>query len=57
MYQLDFEKQITDLEQKINELQHMSSSNGVNIIEEISTLQGKVDKLLKQTYGKLTPWQ
>lgn len=57
MYQLDFEKQITDLEQKINELRHMSSSNGVNIIEEISTLQGKVDKLLKQTYSKLTPWQ
>jgi acetyl-CoA carboxylase carboxyl transferase subunit alpha len=57
MYQLDFEKQITDLEQKINELRHMSSSNGVNIIEEISTLQGKVDKLLKQTSSKLTPWQ
>lgn len=57
MYHLDFEKQITDLEQKIDELRHMSSSNGVNIIEEISTLQGKVDKLLKQTYSKLTPWQ
>ena len=57
MYQLDFETQITDLEQKINELRHVSSSNGVNIVKEISTLQTKVDKLLKQTYDKLTPWQ
>lgn len=57
MYQLDFEKQITDLEEKIEELRHMSSSSGVNIIEEITNLQSKVDKMLKVTYGKLTPWQ
>jgi len=33
------------------------SSGEVNIAEEIARLQGKVDRLLKETYSKLTPWQ
>lgn len=54
---LDFEKSIADLEGKIEELRHLSSDGEVNIAEEVSKLQGKVDKLLRQTYAKLTPWQ
>ncbi len=54
---LDFEKPIADLEGKIEELRHLSSDGEVNIAEEVSKLQGKVDKLLRQTYAKLTPWQ
>jgi len=53
----DFEKPITELESKIEELRHLSGSNDVNIAEEISKLQAKVEKLLVQTYSKLTPWQ
>ena len=56
MYELDFEKQIQDLEKKIKELSKMSKGNGVDIVGEVSTLQKKVDKLLGDTYKKLTPW-
>ncbi len=54
---LDFEKPIAELEGKIEELRHLSGSTEVNIAEEVSKLQGKVDKLLIQAYSNLTPWQ
>jgi acetyl-CoA carboxylase carboxyl transferase subunit alpha len=54
---LDFEKPIAELEGKIEELRHLSSSGEVNIADEVSKLQIKVDKLLVQTYAKLSPWQ
>ena len=54
---LDFEKPIAELEGKIEELRHLSSSGEVNIADEVSKLQTKVDKLLVQTYAKLSPWQ
>ncbi len=54
---LDFEKPIAELEGKIEELRHLSSDGEVNIAEEVGKLQAKADKLLRQTYGKLTPWQ
>ncbi len=54
---LDFEKPIAELEAKIEELRHLSTSDSLNIAEEINRLQVKVDRLLKTTYAKLTPWQ
>ncbi|OIR09158.1 acetyl-coenzyme A carboxylase carboxyl transferase subunit alpha [mine drainage metagenome] len=54
---LDFEKPIAELEGKIEELRHLSDSDEINIAEEINRLQVKVDKLLRSTYGKLSPWQ
>ncbi|HEY1722753.1 MAG TPA: acetyl-CoA carboxylase carboxyltransferase subunit alpha [Magnetospirillaceae bacterium] len=54
---LDFEKPIAELEAKIEELRHLSNSDSINIAEEINRLQAKVDRLLKTTYAKLTPWQ
>lgn len=54
---LDFEKPIAELEGKIKELRHLSDADGLNIVEEIGRLQGKAERLLRQTYGKLTPWQ
>ena len=54
---LDFEQPIADLEGKILELRHMSEGKDVNIAEEVSRLEVKVEKLLKQTYGKLSAWQ
>jgi acetyl-CoA carboxylase carboxyl transferase subunit alpha len=54
---LDFEKPIAELEGKIAELRHLANADDMNIAEEISRLQGKADKLLRQTYGKLTAWQ
>jgi len=54
---LDFERPIAELEEKIEELRHLDNAGKVNIVTEITTLQKKVDKLLRQVYSHLTPWQ
>ncbi len=57
MHFLDFEKPIAELEGKIAQLRHLSDSDGLNIAEEVSRLQTRVDRDLRQAYAKLTPWQ
>src|SRR5512147_1410992 len=54
---LDFEKPITELEGKIAELRHLSSTSDLDIAQEVGRLQAKLEVLLKQTYSRLTPWQ
>ena len=54
---LDFEKPIAELEGKIEELRHMSGPDGINIADEVQRLTDKVDRQLRLTYAKLTPWQ
>ena len=54
---LEFEKPIAELESKILELKHLSDGGGVNIADEVARLQAKLELLLQQTYGRLTPWQ
>ena len=57
MHFLDFEKPIAELEGKIAELRHLSDSDGINIAEEVSRLQSRVDKDLRSAYAKLSAWQ
>ena len=57
MIPLEFETQIKEFEKKIEDLRHMSKTDGVNIVDEISKLQAKVDKLLKQKYENLSAWE
>ncbi|MBT4769537.1 MAG: acetyl-CoA carboxylase carboxyltransferase subunit alpha [Rhodospirillaceae bacterium] len=54
---LDFEKPISDLESKIEELRHLSDDGDINIADEVTRLQAKADKTLRQIYAKLSPWQ
>jgi len=54
---LDFEKPIAEIEGKIEELRHLTEAGELNIADEVTKLQEKVNRLLKQTYSKLTPWQ
>ncbi len=54
---LDFEKPVAELEGKIEELRRLPDSGDPKIAEEVSKLQGKAKKLLRQTYSKLTAWQ
>ncbi len=54
---LEFEKPIAELEGKIEELRHLTDVDDLNIAEEVSKLHGKVEKQLRDTYGKLTPAQ
>ena len=54
---LTFEKNIADLEGKIEDLKHISSNSDLNIAEEIGKLQNKVVDELTNTYSNLNPWQ
>src|SRR5271156_6609714 len=54
---LDFEKPIAELEAKIEELRHVGDQGTLNIADEVSRLEVKTDRLLRQTYAKLTAWQ
>ena len=54
---LDFEKPIAELETRVAELRETASSGAVDIDAEIGRLETKSNKLLRDTYAKLTPWQ
>jgi acetyl-CoA carboxylase carboxyl transferase subunit alpha len=54
---LDFERPIGELEGKIEELRHLSTTGELNIAEEVGRLEASAARLLRQTYGRLTPWQ
>ncbi|CAM3004426.1 MULTISPECIES: acetyl-CoA carboxylase carboxyltransferase subunit alpha [Sphingomonas] len=54
---LDFEKPIAELQSRIDELRDTTAEGTVDIGAEIAKLQAKSDKLLRDTFAKLTPWQ
>ncbi|MEP7131160.1 MAG: acetyl-CoA carboxylase carboxyltransferase subunit alpha [Sphingomicrobium sp.] len=54
---LDFEKPIAELETRLTELRETASGGAVDIDAEIGRLESKANKLLRDTYAKLTPWQ
>ena len=54
---LEFERPIAELEDKIEELRHLSNTGDFNIAEEVMRLQTKASKLLKSAYASLSPWQ
>ena len=55
---LDFEKPIAALETRVTELREThNSSEEIDIEAEVSRLEAKASKLLRDTYAKLTPWQ
>jgi acetyl-CoA carboxylase carboxyl transferase subunit alpha len=54
---LDFEKSIAELESRIEELRETAEGSDLNIDAEIDRLQVKSDRMLRDTYARLTPWQ
>jgi len=55
---LDFEKPIAALETRVTELREThNSSEEIDIEAEVSRLEAKASKLLRDTYARLTPWQ
>ena len=54
---LDFEKPISELEGKVKELRHLSSGSELDLADEITRLEARAEKLLRQTYAKLNAWQ
>ena len=54
---LDFEKPIAALATRITELRATAEAGSIDIDAEVARLEAKSDKLLRDTYAKLTPWQ
>jgi len=54
---LEFEKPISELERKIEELNKLATSENIDLAREVKRLQNKLVALKKEIYGKLTPWQ
>ncbi|MEQ1532328.1 MAG: acetyl-CoA carboxylase carboxyltransferase subunit alpha [Sideroxydans sp.] len=54
---LDFEQQVADLENKIEQLRFVQDDSALDISDEIDRLQKKSQGLTKDIYAKLTPWQ
>ena len=54
---LDFEKPIIELEQKIAELKNFSEGRKIDLTEEITKFERKLQELKKEIFGNLTPWQ
>ena len=54
---LDFEKPIAELEGRIEELTRGDGGDAETDWEELGRLQSRLEKMLGQTYAKLTPWQ
>jgi len=54
---LDFEKPIIELENKIKELEKFTSVENIDLSEEISKLNKRLDKLRKEIFDNLSSWQ
>ncbi len=54
---LEFEKPILELERKIEELKKFTSSENIDLHSEIDRLGQKLEKLKREIFENLTPWQ
>lgn len=54
---LDFEQPIAELEAKINELRHLDDSDGMDLIQEIASLEQKNKRLTESIFKSLTDVQ
>ena len=54
---LDFEKNIVEIEAKIESLRLLAQDEDVDIAQEVKRLQEKLERQVKQSYANLTPWQ
>ncbi len=54
---LEFEKPIAELDRRIVDLRATASEGAINIDADIERLEAKSAKLLRETYGRLSPWQ
>jgi acetyl-CoA carboxylase carboxyl transferase subunit alpha len=54
---LDFEKAIAELDSRIEELRDTAEGSEIDIDAEIGRLEAKSERMLRETYARLTPWQ
>ncbi|QKY69665.1 acetyl-CoA carboxylase carboxyl transferase subunit alpha [Lentibacillus sp. CBA3610] len=56
-YALEFEKPIVNLREKIAELKTFTADSDIDLTDEISTLEKRLEVLENDIYGNLEPWQ
>jgi acetyl-CoA carboxylase carboxyl transferase subunit alpha len=54
-YVLDVEKPLVDLERQIDELKKLHEEQGVDVADEVTQLQAKLDGMRAEIYAALTP--
>lgn len=54
---LEFEKPIQELETKISELRSFSKEKGIDLTNEIATLEARAREVRESIYGNLDSWQ
>lgn len=54
---LDFEKNIVEIENKIESLKHLAEGQDVDISQEVNRLQQKLERQVKSAYSNLSPWE
>lgn len=54
---LDFERPIFELQRKVEELEHFSKSNAVDVSDGVRRLQEQIDATKDEIYRNLTAWQ
>ena len=54
---LDFEKPISELEEKLSSMKQLAEENKVDVSDAVKTLEDKISSLKKETFDNLTRWQ
>jgi len=54
---LEFERPLLELEEKIRALEATAREQKIDLSEEINLLKGKLERLQKEIFAGLTPWQ
>jgi len=54
---LEFEKPIAELDRRIAALRESANAGAIDIDAEVSRLDAKSARLLRETYARLSPWQ
>ncbi|MCP3025455.1 acetyl-CoA carboxylase carboxyl transferase subunit alpha [Halobacillus sp. A5] len=53
---LEFEKPVIELRDKITELKRLTEESEMDLSEEIATLEQRLEKLEKDVYDRMAPW-
>ena len=56
-YTLEFEKPLRELEKQLITLNQVSQESKVDVSNEIDAIEFKIEKIKKDIYSNLTPWQ
>ena len=56
-YTLEFEKPLRDLARQLDELRQQSVETGADKAKETSAIEKRIEKLQKEIYSNLTPWE